>query len=440
MKPLTSLKEHRSIYFFIYLLTCLSIVFIACQSAPGDLLVDDEYLESQSNIWLMDTLTVELSTVIFDTMQTNSTGMMFIGDFEDNIFGHISCQSFFQVGLPTIENILENDEYDSLNLIITHSNYVFGDSTTTHNVFIHRLTERIEYDEDDRLTHDMSFAYDPNPAGTASFTPDPSNSTDTLFIRLDDELGLDLFTKMQDQAEILSDIEAFLGFLNGFLIKTDGTNRNAIVGFSSADEYDIKLILHTHRESSTAKIDITHNFNLYDISKQFNQILYDFSNTKLAPLKEQRNELASTETDGLAFLQGGLGLGIRIDFPSLEQFLLFERSEIAEAILYVAPQNNSYHEYDLPTSLWLNRSDKYNALNGYTASSSLIIDELYDEETAYYFNVTNYFTNELSDDYVDPENGLIFTLPTDEMKTSFSRLILDSNNSATKLKLYFLTY
>jgi len=136
-------------------------------------------------------------------------------------------------------------------------------------------------------------------------------------------------------------------------------------------------------------------------------------------------------------------LALRIDFPSLPEILLHDRGKIMEAQLCIAPLPDSYHDFDLPSELIIYQSDQLNRVLsnlGQVASSTLTVDELYDEETTYLFNITTYLTDELADSYVDPEKGLLIMLPADDLKATFYRLITEAQNQNTKLKIYYLSY
>jgi len=181
-------------------------------------------------------------------------------------------------------------------------------------------------------------------------------------------------------------------------------------------------------------------FGLEDPTRQFNNIVHDFKSTKLQSLTQQRYRLSSSLTGGLSFLQGGSGLAIRVDFPSFQEALLLKRMTILAAQLSISPEKNSYDKFDLPSGLILHETDGANRLGNGVASSSLVVDKLYEEETAYTFDVTSFLKSELANSYVDPEKGLLITLSTSDQSNSFGRLIADAHGKNTKLRIYYLSY
>lgn len=424
----------------------LSLLLLSkCSDNPEELTLGEEFIESETTFTLIDTFSVKLSTVILDTIITSGTNRMLIGNFNDNIFGKISSKSYFQIGIPDSFDVEEDEIYDSLVLNLKYDSYYFGDTTKVQKIFVHQLTENIDLNNGEVLTSHSSFNYNPTPIGSIVFNPEPSKTSDTLKIKISDEIGLDLFDKLRTNSVILSNNESFINYFHGFVLKEDESYEGSIIGFNGNGD-DVELILYTRKEASSTE-KTKYQFRLEDVSKQFNNIFHDFSSTQLNNLVEQRYELPSVESSGLSFLQGGIGLAIRIDFPSLGEILLFKRGKIVDAGISVGPLKNSYDDFDLPSELSIYETDKLNRKNipvynnqNNIVTSKLSIDELYDEGTSYSFDLTKYLNDELADSYVDPEKGLLIMLSDADTRASFDRLIADTQNKNTKLKIYYLYY
>jgi hypothetical protein len=422
------------------------LLISSCSDNPEEFTLGDEFIESQAGIRVIDTFTVKLSTVILDTMATGGTENMLIGNYEDNIFGKITCSSFFRLEIPEDVDVETNDTYDSLYLVIEYNNYYFGDTAKTQKITVHQLTENINIDDDDYLSNNSSFSYNSTPLGSITYTPQPNNETDTLAIKLNDALGRDLFTKLKDESDILTDSTAFINYFHGLMLKADEAYTGNVIGFAAAAG-DIRMILYSSRVDKE-KEEITHQFGYTETEKQFNNIKHDFSSTGLSSLKQQRYSLSSSATGGLSYLQGGIGLAIRVDIPSIQDILMLERGKIADAKLMIAPSVGSYrNESDLPGQLVLYKTDLLNRRNsqavtgsGAYVTSTLTMDDLYHENTAFEFDLTYFLTSELSDNYVDPEDGLLITLNSTDIKTSLYRLIAEAGSKNTRLKIYYLSY
>ncbi len=97
------------------IIVILSLLFLVkCNDKPDELTLGEEYIESGTNLNLIDTFSVSLSTVIIDTIVTSGTDRMLVGNFNDNIFGKISSKSYFQIGIPDSSDVEEDEIYDSL--------------------------------------------------------------------------------------------------------------------------------------------------------------------------------------------------------------------------------------------------------------------------------------------------------------------------------------
>jgi len=446
MKQGKSLSVLKSI---LILLVVITPVFIlnSCSDNPEEFTMGEDYLESEANLRLVDTFTVNLSTVILDTVETAASGTALVGIYSDNVLGTINCSSYFRMDIPDSYDAEKNDVYDSLYLVLEYSNYYFGDTTQTQKFSIHQLTENISVDDDSYLSNHSTFSYNSTPLGSITYKPRPNGEKDTIAIKLNDATGQELLNKLIAGSETITDTSLFINYFHGLMIKADESYPGCVIGFN-ADDGDIRMILYSHRTSNNEIEDVTNEFEYSATEKQFNNIKHDFSSTSLSSLTQQKYKLPSSSSNGLSFLQGGIGLAIRVDLPSLSNLLLFERGKIADAKLLIAPATGTYKgDYDLPEQLILYKTDKVNRRNGVvtTASGGSVfstrsVDNLYHENSYFQFDLTNYITTELEDSYVDPDEGLLITLYNTDATSTLYRLIADAGNKNTKLKIYYLSY
>ena len=424
----------------IILFLFISGLFLkACDQNPTDITLGEEFIETQSDLALIDTFSVNLSTVIFDDVETSGTSDILIGNYRDDVVGRITSHSYFELGIPSVDDIYNDDTYDSLNLVITYNGYSFGDTTQYQKISVHQLTENIKLDEDEVITSNTQFNYNPAPIGSIVYTPVPNGTVDTLAIKISDEIGLELFEMLKDDSETLTENELFKNYFHGLALIADENYNGAIVGFN-ASSVDVNLVLYTTRTSPSLER-INYKFGLSNTDQQFNNIIHDFTSTQFSLLTEQRNELPSVNSNGMSVLQGGIGLAIRVDFPYLKEILLNEHGFVMKAELAISPLQNSYNDSDLPSTLNICAVDKQNEEITVTISSStLSIDDLYNEDTEYIFDLTEYLNYDLKDSYINPENGFIITLPSESQISSFERLIADAKNNKPKLLIYYLSY
>ncbi len=425
-----------------FTLLIILIVSGSCNESPSEFSIGENFIESTTEITVIDTFAIEVSTVILDTLIGNASGTSLVGTFEDKYIGKVSSSSYFQLGVPSNAGSMQLEEkYDSLTLILSYDGYSYGDTTQLQSLLVYQLDESLVTDDNSVITTNTKFNYNSTPIGALDYRPRPNGSADTISIKIDDILGLELIDNIKNSSEAMESSITFNDYFKGLVIKSDESNSGAIVGFKS-EEGSIRLVLHTTLEDVTSE-NYSYEFPLYNYGMQFNNIEFDLSTTELNELINQKDELSGDQIGGLAFLQGGIGLTLKITFPTLSELLFFDRGTIMSASFSLSLLKNSFDKDDLPTYLYAYEIDGLNQISDNSSGvtfTSLTIDEDYNEELNYNFDMTNYLVDELSDEYIDPEKGLMITLPQGNQASNFSQVIFNTSHLNNKLKLYYVKY
>ena len=89
-------KSVDYIHFKIYILVIfiLGLLFNACDENPQQFTLGEEFIESQTQLNVIDTFSVKLSTVIYDTIITSGTENILVGNYQDDVFGKIISNSY----------------------------------------------------------------------------------------------------------------------------------------------------------------------------------------------------------------------------------------------------------------------------------------------------------------------------------------------------------
>ena len=142
-----------------------------------------------------------------------------------------------------------------------------------------------------------------------------------------------------------------------------------------------------------------------------------------------------------------VGIIPKVQFPTIQNLFFETHWKVLKAELVIAPVKGSYSIFKLPSPLYLFDTDKHNNMNGTLINStgtsvisSLIVDNLYNEDTSYTFDITNFITTELSDSYFNSDHGILIGLKGSDFVSTFGRLLIEDKDPAVKLRLYFLTY
>ncbi|MFV0593395.1 MAG: DUF4270 family protein [Draconibacterium sp.] len=406
----------------------------------------DDYIKSQTRFALLDTFSVELETVFIDSIQTSNTGILLAGRYVDPELGTVTSNAYFELGLPTSAIVDEDEVFDSVLMVLPYSDLYYGDTLQMQTLYVKELLEAIDDNDDGVLYNTSSFQYSDTPVGEIGLFPRP-NKDDKIEIRLSDEMGLDLFTRMKNKDDELTSSTRFREFLHGLVIEGSAQN-TAVLSFPA--DTSVCLILYSHL-SGLERTEQEYRFALNTSYDYFNHIENDRSGTPVENIKTQREALPSAQTGNKAFIQAGSGLMTRVNFPSLDRLLEFDTNNMLyKAELILRPVPGSEKAVDLPENLMLYYTDKYNNLvSEYTNSDSEVIysdlsfDEFYNENNYYTIDLTQFLYTELSDGYINNDIGLILTVPLSEFAGSLNRLVIDARSRESYrpvLNLYYVFY
>ncbi|TEB40657.1 DUF4270 family protein, partial [Flavobacterium circumlabens] len=104
-----------------------------------------------NKVILIDTVTVEMSTINFDSLVTSGQSRILVGNYDDPIFGKVKSDGYFQLesdsySLPGAGSDTEavNYVFDSISMILKYNNYFYGDTTKVQTFGIHRVLQKIK--------------------------------------------------------------------------------------------------------------------------------------------------------------------------------------------------------------------------------------------------------------------------------------------------------
>jgi hypothetical protein len=405
------------------------------------------FIKSQTQVVMIDTFSLNMSTVKIDSVQTSGTGALLAGAYNDPNFGCISSIAYFPITLPDTMKLPDGSVFDSLTIILNYNGKWYGDTTKPLTLNIYHVAEPIEPAYDWYLYNTSAFSYEPEPVGTATFMPRPATNK-SVELRLSDEFGSSIIDLFLNNSDDISSESEFVDFFNGLAIGPTPESK-AVLGFEAADSV-LHMVLYTHYLSSE-KHQTNLRFPMYADGNTCNQIISDHSATNLANLVTQKEELNSLDSENKTYLQGGTGIATRFDFIGINKLLELNKGCILyKAELEFKPYPKSYNLASFPTSLNIYKTDKFNRMvslitdddeNAITAEYSF--DFLFGEETWYRFDITDFLLTELEDSYFDPDVGLLVTLDETSFQSTLDRVVLDARpNKSFKplLKLYFLYY
>ena len=296
-----------------FLLLCLlSAILCGCvdeNSHLGHTLVESSFYNVH-----VDTCTVDISTVLEDSIVTRGDSICQIGHYRDDTWGMVTAAYYAEYSTASFTPN-ENYSYtlDSLVLVMQHSGHYWGDTLTRPLVHIYRLEKPIELTDDEDLYNRTVLATEATPLCSFTYRPRPGE-TKVQEIRLPDEWGQQLLDDLVNQEEYLEEQENFKREFPGLAFVPDETGQ-CISGFLVNDS-SMCLTLHYH-EISTQRTEQELTFNVHT-ECAYTGIRHDQTGTPLAEVRSGiENYVHSTSLGHLAYMQGMTGYYNQLEFPYL---------------------------------------------------------------------------------------------------------------------------
>jgi len=444
----------RSIHFFAVSFFTLIIV-LSCDKDMSVML--DNSATSNVGVTMIDSFTVNTSTVQLSDMPSIYTGVVLVGKATVPYSGVIESSSYFRIGFSTLTNdIPEAATFDSLNLVLkpTYNRYYFGDTTIAQTIHVHQLTEALAsktptprypnqplpiYVTGASIFSDQTFAYNSSTIGTATFRP-RIKSMDTLNIRLDDNIGQDFFDKVKKGDIRVTSNNNFQEYFKGLVLTPDGNN-TTILGFS--DTLQVKLNYSYYGTDGHKQIGFK-ELKIVDPNYQYNNIRTDRTGTAFESLSST-NALSTTATGGLTYVQAGSGTVAKISLPSLKEFLQNENMAINKAELVIETSSKTTGMYAIPSSLILFVADQdgvpisflQNSYGTGMQQAAFVAGREFGQNGTYTFNVMAYLQTLKTTTTYDNTSFYLSAASLDLFST-FNTAFIELENAKPKIKLNIL--
>lgn len=473
----------------LLLLLALSL-FISCNSNNfEEHKIGDNLIDKNSEVVLIDSLTIKSSTVIMDSLVTSGFKKSILGRYQDEFLGDVKTEFYgvldFGGGFkkPTSSEGADiNIEFDSLVFMAYPNKEYFGDTLQPQRIIINRLSEEIELPDNELAYYAHSkFDYNENPLLDTEFVLKPvkqskydqiidnhgaSGEIDYsekyygkgIFIKMENAdaiaLGKEIVDSVNTESEIFNNVNQWHKFIKGLVIRPG--DENTVMWQAPIGEGKLKLRLYYHEtDYEDAGKQKFHDFQIVadgpDEQKSFTNYSSDRSSTPqgLDRLIKQEDELGSEQTDHLTFIQGGVGLYTKINIPYIENVKrLGIAGGVLKAELIMYPKNDSFDDelFPLPhidnTNLILYNTNEDNEFRSFipgvnnTALAFRRVDNLQNkDETFYTVDVTSY-VNSVVVSGKEYEDAILIGIQREVVGNTYDRLIIeDDPDSDYRMKL-----
>ena len=424
---------------FLKLLTVIItlMVIISCSADAEDenLVAGEDFTGTNIRVLSIDTFSVKLSTMKFDSITTSTSERLLVGKYQDDDMGIANTSTYIQVSPSSY--YLDNDAIlDSVGLVLGYDTYYYNDTTQVATLNIHKLTDKMSSD-DTFFYNTTETAYETTPLAQKTYYPTPNR--DSISITLPYSFGENLFNDIRDNN--ITDQESLYQQLKGVTIQP-GTDDNAsVIGFSTDIGTSYLRFYYTIPDEL-----VTDEYT-YDMSinTYYNHIESDVTGLPLEAIDGQEYNLSSSESGNISYNQAGTGYVTRIEFPTIKElYNLGVEGTILDATLYIEPNSASHSDiHPLSETLLLYTIDQNNDLASQisnsvdvvTATTTNVDSEF--NQIAFTVPVIDFIDQKLNESPVTKD--ALILIPTDYNSTINKTIFNDSQRSGFNTKLV-ITY
>ena len=314
--------SHKS----LILLFLVSSILFACknESKVGlDVLPQGQHIDT----YMEDTFSVDLTTILPDSVNTTYPYSIWVGSVNDANFGKISATTYSQLNITSENYVFPTDAvYDSLTFTFKYTNIKYGDSTNDFTLNIHQLNDEIY--KDTTYYNNSKIEYNSTPIGSKTFSLKHNENEifkniDSVSIKLDDVLGASLVSNLAE----LKTQTTFNSFFKGIAFVAANNNTSLIAGSLKADTIinnitynrTSRMVLHYHSASANPQKALRYEFPIYNTSTiKFTNFTSDRTGTPISGIVKANDSLSTLNTSA-AYLQSGSGLKVKLTLPNLKK-------------------------------------------------------------------------------------------------------------------------
>ncbi len=407
-----------------------------------DFVAGETFTSSSTNVVLVDTMTINMSTIKFDSIVTSSPDRMLIGKYTDPVYGEVRAANYMGF-VPDSYDIDDDARYDSIVMFLDYDNYYYNDTTLTNIIHIKKLTTDFDPDDDDYFYNTSTVASEDDDVGYIEYSPRPF-STDSLEIRLNDDFGRDFFDLFQNDE--ITTYDQFTSYFKGLTFQPDDSDNGAIIGFSTASIFRLYYSISDEDDFDEYYIDFSLN-TTESPNPLFNHIEATNAIDDLETLTDSEIELDEADSDNQTYMQAGVGIATKMSFPTVESINdIGGLGTLLSGTLYIYPVINSYSDQlALPESLLIYTVDKNNDITGTptyfdgatSITATLNTDNEEFNDVYYEVPITSYIEEILTSDG-DLDEELVF-FPAD-YTTTVDRTIINGITNDQYTTILELTY
>ncbi len=298
----------------------VSLFFVSCDT-PKEIGADLFSVEVGLNF--TDTLQVESSTVLIDSIQTGGNNTFLVGSYQHPDLGTFRSSIFAQISNADSLTSNATSVMDSVRMSLVYTGYQ-GDTLQPQTISVYRLKDSLSLSTS--YFTNSTLAFDPSPLATHTFKPrvvkarsvnGDSLKLDTLSFRMSAALGNELIKYYTDKS-MAGGGTKFRASFPGLYITSTSASKAALLAFSPAFS---RMTLYWHNPGDANRYSISYYFSLStrisaEVQARFNQFQITKSGA-LASLVKPGDMVPSSKTNNTTYVQSGSGIVTRLRLPTL---------------------------------------------------------------------------------------------------------------------------
>ena len=131
----------------LYTIILIGALLTSCTKDEDSFPVGEDWINLDTQVFYIDTLTVKTSTFKFDSIAVSSTSRLLIGAYTDPVFGLTTSKTYAQITNSTY-TLSSSAVYDSVALILNYDTYFYNDTIPVQKINVYELLNDVEPDED----------------------------------------------------------------------------------------------------------------------------------------------------------------------------------------------------------------------------------------------------------------------------------------------------
>lgn len=402
------MKNTSSFLKSILALLLIGVLLFSCEKEPSQIgldIVGDNPL----TVLFTDTASVQVHSVLVDSVRTDELIYNILGTVVDPVFGTTNASLYMQYNLSLANySFGEQETLDSLVLSVPYQmTTVYGDSLAPLSFNVYELTELLDVDTSYYSNHTAE--YIPTLLGEISLVPQPWDSVliDTTWVaphftlRLSDELGQRLLSLEDTIYYNNTDfVESFKG------LYFEPVYEGGVGNLTFLDMYGAQSALKLYYHNS-ASDSLSYSFIPSQNSASFQN--FDHLDYVGSDPEFYRQVIEEDTTLGAEkfYMQTLGGVDSYIRFPSLfnnDEFAKYAINEAKLVITDIDPENNLFSQPESMTLLQKRYSDIDSTNNYYyledTGGGETYFDGYYNSTSKKYeFRITSFMQKYIAGDF-----------------------------------------